>query len=456
MATLFYRWHAGSTTHGMHHDGSYAYTHPSSGIDQGCPLPPCGFAAAVDPISWYILSETHRMLDRGAKLWAYLDDRYIWLKPQHIPEATDLISGATRTINLALLQPTKVPIWTASCTNPTPPVFLDKAKPTLKCLGAHISVSLETVKATPWKQAGLKMQTLNDLLIMYVGAASRRALRMTFVPEAEALSFDTEIAACWSQLAGRDVTSPLFHLTLRMKDLGVGSAAQRHAAAPWTAWQSVIPTLLDTTDPPDTDALFAAMLILRSQLLHLQSSLAQQMELPSRPPQTIGCGPSHPRLRRKRLSAPSNAPCTNSSWTATLTTPFRRPSSFPNGQEHRRPLPAAQQRSTRRGRQVLPGVTSPPTYAGSPTRERPSQHLDHVPQRSELPSEYAPAPSMPIGSTASYARVEGGVDQRHSALARCLADLVTTHTGAMVYNEQTNAGHPREPQAEVRNPKGHE
>ena len=31
----------------------------------------------------------------------------------------------------------------------------------------------------------------------------------------------------------------------------------------------------------------------------------------------------------------------------------------------------------------------------------------------------------------------GGVDQRHSALARCLADLITTHTGAKARIEQS-------------------
>ena len=41
-------------------------------------------------------------LDDGAKLWAYLDDWYIWIKPQHITEAIVLISTATRTINLEL------------------------------------------------------------------------------------------------------------------------------------------------------------------------------------------------------------------------------------------------------------------------------------------------------------------------------------------------------------------
>ena len=38
-----------------------------------------------------------------------------------------------------------------------------------------------------------------------------------------------------------------------------------------------------------------------------------------------------------------------------------------------------------------------------------------------------------------------GVDQRHSALARCLADLITTHTGVKVHLEQTIPEIPRQP-----------
>ena len=125
------------------------------------------------------------------------------------------------------------------------------------------------------------MQTVNDLLTLYVGAASQQPLRRTFIPEEEAKSFDAEIVAYWSQLAGRDVTSPLFHLPLRMGGLGVGSAEQRHAAAPWTVWQTVIPTLMAATDLTDTDSLLAATPILRGQLFHLQSTLAHQTDNPA-------------------------------------------------------------------------------------------------------------------------------------------------------------------------------
>ena len=317
LAMVFSRWYTGTTTHRMHHDGSYAHIHASSEIDQGCPLLPCGLAPAVAPISRFILPETQHTLDSGARLWAYLDDWYIWIKPQHIPAAIEPVANATRTINLEL-QPTKIQIWAASCNSPIPPACLDKAKPTLKCLGSHLRIAgdsegspvelggrpsmntatmrfrnLSTIMRD-LNQAGLKMQTVNDLLTMYVGAASQHALRTTFVPFEEAVSFDNEIGAYWSQLAGRDVSSPLFHLPLRMGGIGVGSAVQRYAAAPWTAWQTVIPTLMAATDLTDTDSLLAATPILRGQLLTstpIHACPPNEHHSPS--PKTPGSGSAH-------------------------------------------------------------------------------------------------------------------------------------------------------------------
>ena len=175
----------------------------NSGIDQGYPLSPCGFAAAIEPIPRAILSETRSRFHGGAKVWAYLDDWYIWIEPRHITEAIELISTATRTIDLEL-QPTKIHIWTATCNSPIPPAFQDKAKSTLKCLGAHLRIAgdsegspvelggrpsmqtatqrFQNISATlrELNQAGLKMQTVNDLLTMYIGAASQHALTHDF------------------------------------------------------------------------------------------------------------------------------------------------------------------------------------------------------------------------------------------------------------------------------------
>ena len=58
LATVYSPWYTGSTTRRMYYDGSYAHIQDNSGIDQGCPLSPCGFAAAIEPISRAILAET--------------------------------------------------------------------------------------------------------------------------------------------------------------------------------------------------------------------------------------------------------------------------------------------------------------------------------------------------------------------------------------------------------------
>ena len=57
---------------------------------------------------------------------------------------------------------------------------------------------------------GLNVQTVNDLLTMFVGAASQHVLRMSFVPEQEARNFDRQVTSFWSRLTQRDIASPLF------------------------------------------------------------------------------------------------------------------------------------------------------------------------------------------------------------------------------------------------------
>ena len=124
---------------------------------------------------------------------------------------------------------------------------------------------------------GLIVQRVNDLLTMYVCAASQHFLRMSFVPEQEAQNFERQVMTFWSRLVHRDVASPLFFQQLKLGGLGVGSAVQRHAAGQWRAWQSILPTLMATTQSRDTDSLFSATPQLRAQLTQLRSTLSQQM-----------------------------------------------------------------------------------------------------------------------------------------------------------------------------------
>ena len=128
-------------------------------------------------------------------------------------------------------------MWRASCQDPIPPELQDKVTLTLSCLGGHLQIhgDIEPSPAVLGEQAtmekttqrfqriattladlnaeGLNAQAVNDLLTLYVGAASQHVLRMSFVPEREAHNFDRQVTTFWSHLIQRDITSPLFFPT---------------------------------------------------------------------------------------------------------------------------------------------------------------------------------------------------------------------------------------------------
>ena len=98
--------------------------------------------------------------------------------------------------------------------------------------------------------------------------------------------------------------SPLrcFFLPLELGGLGVGSAVQRHAAAPWRAWQSIIPTLKATTRSPDTDSLFNAAPRLRAQQAKLQTTLSLQMNKPAFQLKPLGAALRLKTTQKKQVS----------------------------------------------------------------------------------------------------------------------------------------------------------
>ena len=154
--------------------------------------------------------------DAGAKLFAYLDGWYLWIKLQFLLQTIAVITAATRSVNLAL-QSTKTQVWKGSCQDPIPPEFQDKVTLTLSCVGEHLQIHGDTEprpvvlgeQATMEKTTqrfqkiattladlnveGLNVQTVNDPLTMYVGAASQHVIRMSFVPEQEAQNFDRQV-----------------------------------------------------------------------------------------------------------------------------------------------------------------------------------------------------------------------------------------------------------------------
>ena len=242
LVAVFSKWYTGTTEHMLHYESAYTKISANSGVDQGCPLSACGFSAAVDPVLRSVLAELCTHYDSGAKLFAHMDDWYLWIKPQYLLQTIAVITAATRSVNLAL-QSTKTQIWKGSCQDPIPLEFQDKVTLTLSCLGGHLQIHGDTEpspvvlgeQATMEKTTqrfqkiattladlnadGLNVQAVNDLLTMYVGAASQHVLRMSFVPEQEAHNFDRQVMTCWSHLMHRDIASPLFFLPLKLGGL---------------------------------------------------------------------------------------------------------------------------------------------------------------------------------------------------------------------------------------------
>ena len=195
LAAVFSRWYTGTTEHRMHYELAYTKITAKSGVDQGCPLSASGFSAVVDPTLHSIMTELCNLYDPGAQLFAYLDDWYLWIKPLCLLQTIAVITAATRSVNLAL-QSTKTQIWKGSCQDPIPLEFQDKVTLTLSCLGGHLQIHGDTEpspvvlgeQATMEKTThrfqkiattladlnaeGLNVQTVNDLLTMYVGAVS--------------------------------------------------------------------------------------------------------------------------------------------------------------------------------------------------------------------------------------------------------------------------------------------
>ena len=117
LAAVFSKWYTGTTEHRMHYDSVYTKISANSGVDQGCPLSTCGFSAAVDPALRSVLADICTQHDSGAKLFAYLDDWYLWIKPQYLLQTVAVITAATRSVNLAL-ESTKTQVWKGSCQDP--------------------------------------------------------------------------------------------------------------------------------------------------------------------------------------------------------------------------------------------------------------------------------------------------------------------------------------------------
>ena len=118
---------------------------------------------------------------------------------------------------------------------------------------------------------GLNAQAVNDLLTMYVGAASQHVLRMSFVPEKEARNFDRQVTSFSSRFIQRDIA---FCVVL--------STPQA-----WRTWSELCSMVQVAVDHPHINgnnpvtgyrlSLSSSTPRLRAQLAQLQTTLSLQM-----------------------------------------------------------------------------------------------------------------------------------------------------------------------------------
>ena len=242
---------------------------------------------------------------------------------------------------------------------------------------------------------------------MYVGAASQHVLRMSFVSEQEAHNFDRQVMTFWSHLMHRDISSPLFFYLSSMEDLEW--ALQFNATRPW---QSIIPTLMATTQSPDTGSLFSSSPQLRAQLAQLQTTLSQQMNKPTFQLKPLGTALRLQTTQKKQVS--------------TI------------------------QRNIHR--QIYNSLTDTPTeqaiLLSQSTSHTEAYEVEDrcfrvsVARRLMLPHRAAANPvicNKPVDPKQHHfygCRYGGGVDRRHAAVERRLADVIQSHSGVKVFIEQ--------------------
>ena len=247
LAAVFSKSYTGATEHRMHYDSANTKNSPTAGWIRVV-LSTCGFSAAIDPVlrcpCWQTFAGN---MTQAQSFFAYLGDWYLWIKPQCLLPTFALITAATRSVNLEL-QPSKIQIWRASCQDPIPAKLQDKVRLTPSCLG---SISKFTATCSPGR-AGLHGEDNTTLSenCHYTCRPQRRGTQWV-------VSERPTLHVCWCSKSARSAHEFCAHnvdrqVTTFWSAMSLlhysfypvwASAVQRHAAA----WQSVIPTLMATT-----------------------------------------------------------------------------------------------------------------------------------------------------------------------------------------------------------------
>ena len=190
-----------------------------------------------------------------------------------------------------------------------------------------------------------------------------------------------------------------------------------------------------TSQSPDTDSLFSSTPQLRAQLAQLQSTLSQQMNKPTFQLKPLGAALRLKSTQKKQVSTvqrnihkqfynsltdtPTEQAILLSQSTSHTSAHLMQPSSEAYEVEDRCFRVSVARRL------MLP----------HPVAANPADVVQFCPNKSAA-GVICNRPLDPKHHHCCGCRYGGGVDRRHAALARCLADVIQSHSGVKVFIEQ--------------------
>ena len=279
------------------------------------------------------------------------------------------------------------------------------------------------------------MQTVNDLLTMYVGAASQHVLRMSFVSEQEAHNLDRQVSLIGPVSCIATLPLRCFFYLSSLADLEWALRFNVMRLHHGVRGSRSFPTLMATTQSPDIDALFSSTPILRAQLAQLQSTLSQQMNEPSFQLKPLGAALHLQTTQKKQVSTIQRN--THRQFYNSLTdTPTEQAILLSQSTSHigahlMQPSSEAHEVEDRCFRVSVARRLMLP----HPAAANPADVVQFCPNKSAA-GVICNKPLDPKQHHCYGCRYGGGVDRRHAALARCLADIIHSHSGVKVFIEQ--------------------
>ena len=274
LAPLYRAWYCRSSLHQIGDGRARAATvSQSCGLDQGCPLSPAFFAAAIArPLAEAQAEARQRAGTREIWVYAYLDDLYVVVPAAHLDTTLQIIRDKMGALGLRL-HPAKFKAWRPSGNAGLPPGASAWATDALPCLGSHLQWvrNREGVDEDEWRDTpvgqneggdgvtasvaglrsfvdrlrvleenGLDLQMRILLFRNYVNGAVTHRQRARRGRAAQWEQYDDVVFETFQRWLG-DLPAPrsrrLIFVPARMGGLGFLSAAQRSDAAYLASWE---------------------------------------------------------------------------------------------------------------------------------------------------------------------------------------------------------------------------